>query len=501
MTGCDPACSPNDYASFETILDYPADGEVINTLTPLMSWHHNESCIPHEFTIYYQENGFQMHEDDTSGENTSSPLEETLLPGREYKWTAFARHLAAIGVIPDWNTFYTGPVCSGQSLVAPVLKEPLGNGWISHNHQQKFEWFYPGDCLPTSYTYQFASDPAFSNLLTSGTTPLYQQHLYETFPSCSTVFWRVAARDGTTIGPWSAVGDFHWVRWFDDCAQTHYLSINTAEIKGRVFHDVCPQTSSSVPLGQTLSVSCTTTSGFGVHGNGNRDLYDLPLIVTINLGSGPCPSVGLDSQTADGFGRYQFVVQTPGVYCLSITKQQSGIEGLTYNPVNLNLGLWTHPLTKESTVEYTLNFSDGYTSIVENFGWDQYELPRLTVSQLSFCRLWPTINHRDLAILNPEEIFPVIAQNEAGTWVKILVGEIECFTSLGNGELDNPDLLKFVPIIKDTSIPEPEPSPVPESDLCIKPCSGYTEESLCIKCGCSWKPYASGQGGTCHDKP
>ncbi|MCK4801632.1 MAG: hypothetical protein KAS84_06550 [Anaerolineales bacterium] len=490
-------CDAGEIAVFEVLKDSPADGDLVSSLLPTFNWHHNESCDPDYYHLYIKENGpylpginINTSDDDTSHTITGTPLQ----PAKEYTWMIQANvNMVGSGPFTDTSIFYTGPVCSGSTLVAPELEVPGNSAWIDHNNLQEFNWTYPGDCLPTSYSYQFASDPGFTNILTSGTTPLYQQYLFETFPSCSTVFWRVAARDGSTVGPWSEVFDFHWVRFFDDCPQTHFLSINTAQITGQVFHDVCPQTSSLMPFNQILSVSCTTTSGFGIHGNGVRDPWDEPLKATINLGSGACPSTGLDSQITGFWGTYEFIVQTPGEYCLSINKQQTAIDSFTSDPLNLNQGLWTLPLTHDSIAEHTLVFSEGFSSIVHDFGWDDSNQPELRIEQQSFCRRWPRIDDCGLAILEEGQILPVIARNEAGTWVQVLIGDIECFTSLVNGKLKDPLSLDILPVVPDSALPVPEPCPPEAEDLTKKSCSDFKTRATCPP-RCKWVPGAAAPG-------
>ena len=145
-----------------------------------------------------------------------------------------------------------------KPLVPPEIEVPLAQGgndendnWITHAGTQDFQWSYPGGCLPEFYDYQFATDLGFTNIVLSGTTTEpYFMHLYETFPNCSSLFWRVAARVGTTVGPWSDAFQFHWVE-DDTCWQNEYISDDAARINVRLYLESCDQTGISTPAAQS----------------------------------------------------------------------------------------------------------------------------------------------------------------------------------------------------------------------------------------------------------
>ena len=154
--GCQPICQTAEYATFDVILDEPADGEIVSSLTPTFSWHHNESCTPEQFmiSISWEDTSYYSSAFYTSGFNSFLSPESTLKPGREYTWHAYSYRTSGhvYGNISEFRTFYTGPVCSQNSLLAPELKLPYDQSWISPSSSYKFQWYYPGNCLPASYT-------------------------------------------------------------------------------------------------------------------------------------------------------------------------------------------------------------------------------------------------------------------------------------------------------------------------------------------------------------
>jgi hypothetical protein len=204
VAGC--GCEDTDISTYEVILDSPAQNAVVSSLSPTFSWHDQASCLPDHLNLYLKENGtfYFLPINVIPGNKTSFTLPSSLQPGREYVWqmkAVSANNFA--GPISEAQYFFTGPVCSGDALVAPDLQEPMDDAWITDNDPQMFSWTYDGGCLPESFDYQFASDPGFTNLLDSGTVSNHTQHLFKSFPNCSTIFWRVAPRDGSTLGPWS----------------------------------------------------------------------------------------------------------------------------------------------------------------------------------------------------------------------------------------------------------------------------------------------------------
>ncbi len=482
--GCDPDCTTTEYATFDVILDGPADGEIVSSLTPSLSWHHNESCTPEKFVVLiYDPNGIDAFP--TSGLNSFLSPNSALQPGGAYNWLVYPFRTSPFlqGKYSDARIFFTGPICAGDPLIAPELKLPEENGWIRPSSSHKFKWYYPGNCLPTSYTYEFVSDPNFVNILKSGVTSNHYQHLYETFPNCSTVFWRVAANDGTSTGPWSDVFDFHWGT-DTSCWQNHLISLDSAIIYGNVYHDKCPQTSFYVPLDNqfVLDPKCKMTGGIGIHANGLDDPGEQGLSdVRVDLGVGPCPSTGLDYQDIS-YGNYKFTVLTPGEYCISISNQQTSS---TYETGDLTKGIWTEPLTNQDVTGVTITLEDGYHEIKQNFGWDKFEqlFAMFELEENTNCRVRPAMDSHVEAIILAGDSVPLIGQVAESDWKLAVVGEKLCYL--------------YLPGIYDLPLVDPPPEPIP-TPKAPKPsdgekCSDYTTRETCPAPQCKWDPAGTGK--------
>ena len=422
--GC--KCDSLEIQTFDVLLDSPANGELISSLIPTFGWHDNESCDPDHYTISVNENGtfgFSPYEA-TSGNVSTHTWGTALLPGKEYSWHMRAHVSGGSSSDSESSLFYTGPVCTSEVLLAPNLQIPMDAGWVSHHKPQEFNWTYPGDCLPPNYDYEFSYDPGFSIVVNSGTTPLYEQHLFETFPNCSTLFWRVRARNGTEVGPWSDVFDFHWVR-DTSCWQLHWPSLNSALIRGVIWYDDCPITNWFIPLdpNYVLNPKCQMAAGIGIVGNGIREPGEQRIDdVQVDLGSGPCPSTGLDSYHAP-WGIYEFYVLSPGTYCVSVSKQQIA------DGTDLNGGVWTETLTENIVTEKTIIVPPGQSTVVKDFGWDDHEQPFVLqfLDVNTNCRFCPDPEGLIAKIPNAGEFIPLLAQVKDSDWKVASVEGVKCY--------------------------------------------------------------------------
>jgi len=484
--GCDPICTTAEYATFDVILDGPADGEIVSSLTPTFSWHHTESCTPEQFSvsISWADTSNYGSAFYTSGFNSFLSPESALKPGREYTWHAYSYRTSGLiyGKISEFRTFYTGPVCSQNSLLAPELKLPHDQSWISPSSSYKFQWYYPGNCLPASYTFEFASDPNFVNILKSGVTSNHFMHLEESFPDCSTVYWRIAARDGSTVGPFSDTYSFSWVT-NPNCS---------AEIRGIVYQDQCSQTNFLIPLGNqfVLDPNCKITGGIGIHADGFWDIEteSTELIdVRVDLGAGPCPSTGLDYQDAP-YGWYEFIVLTPGEYCVSITNQQSSSSN---NIGDLGNGIWTEPLTNQDIAGITITLGDGFQMINQNFGWDKIEqiFAPWILEENTNCRAGPDTRYHLVENTHAGDTIPLLGQVYGSEWKVTVINGKKCYILIpgdfGLEIVQSPPKPTDIPKAKSADKSEEEPSGDTQ-------CSDFNTRSSCPAPQCKWDPAGTG---------
>ncbi len=490
-SGCAPECTAEEIASFVPILESPPNGSEVSYDSPItFDWTHNESCRPHEYQIIIDNLGVYYVEGDTSNFDYGLGFS----PGIQYEWIVR-------GIAKDENnhtvngphseiwTFTTDGRCSSASeLVQPVLTAPQFGEWLGEGQGPgpslaTIRWSYSGDCYPDSFHYQAASDPGFTNIITSGITDWNQHKANISVPRCARIHWRVQARAGNNSGEYSEPSRFTYAS-ISSCFQNQ-ASIDAALIRGFVFEDYCMATFPYVPEDVGISMECAFSGKFGVYGNGvrARGINGEPGMpnVVIDLGAGQCPSTGLDEFTTMSNGMYYFMVQSPGEYCVSVSKIK--------NP-DLKNGIWTNPLTDQEVTQQTLTFGPGEMKKLQDFGWDKYDyIPvEFGIHLLSVCRAGDSTDHREIMYLEKGQIVPIIARNEDSTWFLTKFG---CYVSLATGEpAQDPGDLPIYP-------GPPPPQPQEDPDI-LKSCSSYNDPGLCPTPRCKWV-IAAGAPDFCTD--
>lgn len=491
LSGC--KCGENQINIMDVINDSPIAGEVISTLLPTFTFHNSENCEPDHYWLKVSDNsdhGWWVNEttlDDSPTFTMTTPLD----PGKEYSWNVRA-YSGDFGVsdMSEPTIFYTGPVCSGETLIAPELQDPGPAAWLEH--ETNFVWTYNGGCLPSSYEVQFAWDAAFTDIyLTATTTEPYAQHLLVAFPDCSTMFWRVRASDGTSTGPWSDSRDFHYII-SGGCYQWHYESDDFAYITVRLNMDYCDQTGYVAAWTATLNPGCMV-EGMHIVGDGSMYSYTMRKYV-VDLGAGPCPSTGLDQKTA-GINA-KFGVLTPGTYCVTVSRDQTAKAN---GPVSLLDGVWTVPRSNQILVQETIEFGPGNHDYNATFVWDETDRNFLTYP-LDFtyaCKFGPEDLCGTYDFAMKGDFIPLLGRDTNSDYKLTQLNGIPCYILLGNeaineklaeyGESDwRPEDLEFFP--KPDPCPTPEPEKEDDTEIRRKTCSDYTKERDCIAHGCIWTP-------------
>jgi len=509
LSGC--KCSNVGVEAFIVFPDLPIGGDLVSSLTPLFDWHGSDSCDPDYYSVYIREDvpyGANTAGADVDYTDVPYTLSgDSLLPGRAYYWTARARNHyessedpGALGPESAKAYFFTGPVCSGNPLIAPELEYPRdhsGNeefdNWITHDHHQDFHWSYSGGCLPVSYDYQFALDAGFTEIvLSETTTEPYVQHIFEPFSNCSSLFWRVRANDGTSVGPWSDAWQFHWVREGTDCYQTHYISDDFAWIRVSVLKDYCDQTGEIAAWTATLNPGCMV-DGMIIVGDGTYFSGTLKDVV-VDLGAGSCPSTGLDQKTAEY--STQFGVLTPGTYCVTVSRNQT----VDYNgPINMMDGIWTGPRTNQILVQETIDFGPGNHDYIARFAWDEIDRTFLTLP-LDYtygCKYGPEDICPTYDFAMKGDFIPIFARAANSDYKLTELNGVPCYIHLENAAI-NEALGKFEAFdwrAEDLPIfPQPDPCPKPASRAA---CSSYSTQASC-PADCTWHP-PSLAAGFCSD--
>jgi hypothetical protein len=238
-----------------------------------------------------------------------------------------------------------------------------------------------------------------------------------------------------------------------------------------------------------------STSGIGTHADGVERPWEPGIEnVQVDIRSGDCPSptemsiemfpsAGLDSAVTDPHGTFEFVVLSPGSYCLSISKDQTDVSMLTG-------GLWTEPLTEGNFAYKTITIPAGTPRISEDFGWDQYDHPTLYMEHITHCRGGDSKAFPAEAMIE-NQFVPLIARSQDASWLKTRVNGVECFFYyLPDGSEDEPteDEIMDLPIFESPPRPLPSPTPTrkPSKPSSGDQCSVYQNVNTCTAAGCTW---------------
>jgi hypothetical protein len=191
----------------------PADGVLINDLSPTFQWNYPDNCNPEEYVIDlstapdFSGTNLGGHTGDPS---TSWYPTTPLDPATMYWWRVAPRNGSTQGPYSTVRWFYTGPSCGLANLVAPIPEWPSQDAVVQAS-TPGYQWNYPdAGCAPEGYHLQVSSSPDFSNIVTDIREG--NPHIIWTpgvaLADCLTYYWRVAAIDGASDGPWSTPVSF-----------------------------------------------------------------------------------------------------------------------------------------------------------------------------------------------------------------------------------------------------------------------------------------------------
>jgi hypothetical protein len=188
--------------------------EIADWSLALLEWDYTDSCTPDNFEIILsKDSSFSTidHTGTVAGDVTSwSP--PVLDQAEEYFWRVRAVDEGTYGPYStELRSFFTGPVCDPEDLVAPLLVSP---GWaeIYDNDYDSLEWSWPlTHCIPSSYRIEVSPDnPSFSDPTYNGGTgnPKTSWGFGITPPEGTQFWWRVTASASETWGPTSLASMF-----------------------------------------------------------------------------------------------------------------------------------------------------------------------------------------------------------------------------------------------------------------------------------------------------
>lgn len=203
-----PYCTSGDL--YMTSAVYPPYGGIFTRGYDSLEWEWPiSSCIPESYRVELStDSGFV---DTSLNGGTGSPSTRwgpgsPLDPATQYFWriTPFAD--GVWGPTSNAYSFFTDPICSGASLVAPNAVTPL-NGDTSATANPIFEWSYsPTGCSPEGTHFQIATSPDFSTIFINADNPTHaSRSAFFGVPldDCTIYYWRVAMVSEGIQGPYS----------------------------------------------------------------------------------------------------------------------------------------------------------------------------------------------------------------------------------------------------------------------------------------------------------
>lgn len=203
----EPVCDPGDLVA--PIQTLPVNGGIFYIGYSSLEWEWPvTTCIPTNYKIEVSTASDLSITTDfgsTSKPGTRWGFGSPPMPATQYHWRVAPYADGVLGPYSEIWTFYTDPICTSGSLVAPDPLFPY-EGQEFWYEVPTYEWDYPDlSCTPEGYHLQVSSSYDFSTLALdireANTSPFWLPEF--TLEDCGFYYWRVAAYVGGTDGPFS----------------------------------------------------------------------------------------------------------------------------------------------------------------------------------------------------------------------------------------------------------------------------------------------------------
>lgn len=497
----------------QVTLTSPAQLAVVDSLSPTLQWTYpSDECAPEGYAITLWEGPVLITNigGGTGNPSTSWGPGSSLQPGKQYRWTVAPINGTTLGPASSTGIFFTGPVCTDAELIAPIQLEPA-DGAIFNQTTDLLWWDYTAGCTPTGYQADVATDPTFaSGLLAPGPidVPLTRLSIGDTLVECETYYWRVAARNGATVGPFSSTRSFV-ADTTGTCLGGGGTPPDSASISGIVWHDICSIPDG--PLPEPLSAGCVADGAGSARANGIREEGEPGIAgVQVDLYYGGCDIGGtIDASVlTDANGRYIFDGLTSfGEFCIAVNPTASPNDSI------LIPGQWTYPdtITADGVAYQTFGgIESGVHVDIIDFGWDYQFLPafndptptpvagvdinvptfvddsnfntpfvQFIFEKNAFCRKGPGINYSDVTAIPAGDTVDVLGISPDTKWIFINWAKFNatCWVAINTGkplgDFSTLNILTPVPspvpsAVAPTTVPQQQPTAVP-SVTPIKP--------------------------------
>ncbi len=369
LASCKPYCATEDLMAPDLVL--PTNWGMADSLTPTLQWvYPDDSCTPKGYRIDLTT--APDYTDSLAGgtgdPSTSWSPGSALQPATQYKWWVTPINDTTLGPSSPPYRFFTGPQCSGGTVVTPVILSPV-EGDIVTTSSIIVKLSYSGICLPFGVRVDVTKDPTFAGIDPFiGDIPA-MAWVSGDLDDCSWYYTRALATDGFT-----AYAISETVSFYTNFSGTCPAPDAPASVYGIVWEDICDVPSDTLP--DPIPGGCVMNSwGTGVWGDGIRQPGEdgIPN-VTVHLGEGLCPSTGLATALTDADGYYKFGEITPGVYCISINADE--------NDALQKPGMWTRWMSGYEWT-YSIHEIGPGDEISEDFGWYPYTVAGAKSTQVT----------------------------------------------------------------------------------------------------------------------
>jgi hypothetical protein len=394
------------------------------------------------------------------------------------KITLFGFLLVAALALAACNMPGSLPTCPTDELLAPVLVAPSNGGSVS-SLSPTLTWAYPDStCNPEGYRIDLSIDEDFADTSLSGGTgnPSTNWGPGRDLENCQVYYWRVAAINDVTLGPFS---DAHAFRVDLGGACPPVAPPPSAAVGGIVWHDLCATPDGPAP--DPLPAGCVLAPDGSVRANGIRESGEPGIPgVEVRLHFGTCSEPVVATQLTGSFGEYIFDgILAFGPHCVSIDAQ---------SPVNQSVlipGVWTFPTgTTGSLAVANFNLESG-SNIQQDFGWDFALLPpaaaptaeptdatQPTTPPLSEgfnvtvganCRIGPGTAYEVVTAFPAGSVLKVVGRLEDRSWWLVEISpNNNCWISTVTGQfVGNP---ASIPVLAAPPTPTPGPTMSPTID-------------------------------------
>ena len=209
----EPICDPGDLVMPSLLM--PPPGGIFDRGYSSLEWEWPlTTCIPEAYKVEVSMDPDFL--DTTYFGGTGNPSTRwgfgSTPPGAtQFWWRIIPSADGVYGPPSIVHSFFTDPVCTAASLVAPTRLTPLDEEIVSIANPE-FTWDYPDpSCAPEGFHLLISTTPDMSTMAMDANNP---NSAYRSFQAgyllddCQTYYWHVAVVSEGVEGPYSDVGEF-----------------------------------------------------------------------------------------------------------------------------------------------------------------------------------------------------------------------------------------------------------------------------------------------------